>query len=285
MKTFILTFSLSFVFCSTSYSQNEINEILVFKASGEKPQPVNFTRRFITFGVGYELGLPTGSMTTGMNPIHSISLNSSLPLSFISPNLQMGIDFTYGLYGSKSFAINYRQGGNYINTTVNYNSDVAQIGMFANYLFNSKGKFQPYVLTKLGYLEMTSSFSVLDPKDPDACRVLENETIAGDGTLYLGYGFGIRLNVGTNTSNKRNFIDFSISQTRGNTIDYVNVNHLHDHNAPTQLSPDAKPINITFINAGTQNIHQHRIAELHSNPLNILQFKISYVAYLRSKRR
>ena len=285
MKTFILTFSLSFVFCSTSYSQNEINEILVFKASGEKPQPVNFTRRFITFGVGYELGLPTGSMTTGMNPIHSISLNSSLPLSFITPNLQIGIDFTYGLYGSKSFGINYRQGGNYINTTVNYNSDVAQIGMFANYLFNSKGKFQPYVLTKLGYLEMTSSFSVLDPKDPDACRVLENETIAGDGTLYWGYGFGIRLNVGTNTSNKRNFIDFSISQTRGYTIDYVNVNHLHDHNAPTQLSPGAKPINITFINAGTQNIHQHRIAELHSNPLNILQFKIGYVAYLRSKRR
>ncbi len=283
MKIFI--FIISWVFSCTCFSQKEMDSIFNFNTNIEKPPPISFTRKFITFGVGYEFGLPTGSMTKGMSPIHSISLNSSLPLNFISPNLQMGIDFTYGLYASKNFGINYRQGGNYINTTVNYNSDVAQAGMFANYLFNSKGKFQPYVLAKLGYLEMTSSFNVLDPKDPEACRVLENETIAGDGTLYWGYGLGFRLHVGTNTSNKRSFIDISISHTRGNTIDYVNVNHLHNHNAPTPLSADAKPINVTFINASTQNTHQHRIAELYSKPLNVLQFKLGYLAYLRLKRK
>ncbi len=284
MKKIILIFSLAFVFYCTSYSQNAPTKIIVSKAKGEKPPPNNFTKKFITIGVGYELGLPTGSMATGMSPIHSINVNSSLPLSFITPNLQMGIDVGYGLYGSKNFDINYRQGGNYINTSVIYNSDVAQAGMYANYLFNSKSKFQPYVLAKLGYLEMSSSFSVLDPKDPEACRVLEDETIASDGTLYWGYGIGFRLNVGKNTNNTRNFVDFSISHTRGNTIDYVNINHLHNHNAPTPLSADSKPLNVTFINASTQNIHQHRIAELYTKPLNILQFKIGYVAYLRLKR-
>lgn len=284
MKQIILTTCLLVIISSISYSQNGMDKILVSKVKGEKPPPTNFTRKFITVGGGYEFGLPTGSMTTGMSPIHSISLSSSLPLSFITPNLQMGVDLAYGLYGSKNFGINYRQGGNYINTNVIYNSDVAQAGINATYLLFPKNKVQPYVTAKMGYMELSSSFSVEDPRDPEACRVLESETIAGDGTMYWGYGIGFRWNVGNNTSRSRNFIDFSITQTRGNAVEYVNVNHLHDHNAPPTPTDGTKPLNVTFINASNQNIHQHRIAELYNNPLNLLQFKVGYVAYLRLKR-
>ncbi|MCU0321935.1 MAG: hypothetical protein MUE72_05920 [Chitinophagaceae bacterium] len=285
MKHIILTVFSFIGLCICSYSQNGVHEILVSKAKRETPPIPNFTRKFITVGGGYELGLPMSSMQTGMSPVHSISVSSSLPLSFITPNLQLGIDLAYGLYGAKRFGVNYRQNGNYINTAIQYSSDIAQGGIHANYLFLSNKKIQPYITGKLGYAELSSSFMVEDPRDPEACRALESETIHNDGTLYWGYGLGFRWNVGTNTNKTRNFIDFSITQTRGNNVDYVNTNHLHDHNAPPTPTDDSKPINVVFVNASNQNIHQHRIAELYNNPFNILQIKVGYVAYLRLKRR
>ena len=284
MKKFFFIISLINIFCYWGNCQNGMHEILKSKAKGEKPPTPKFTRKFITVGGGYELGLPMSSMKTGMSPVHSISVSSSLPLSFITPNLQMGVDLAYGLYGSKRFGINYRHNGNYINTAVQYNSDIAQAGIHANYLFLSNKKIQPYVSAKLGYAELSGSFMVEDPFDIDACRPLESETFHTDGTLYWGYGLGFRWNVGTNSNKTRNFIDFSITQTRGNNVDYVNTNHLHDHSAPPTPTDNSKPINVVFVNASNQNLHQHRIAELYNNPFNILQIKIAYVAYLRLKR-
>lgn len=285
MKQIVFTACIFIGVCFCSYSQNGMYEILVSKAKGEKPPISNFTKKFIIVGGGYELGLPMSSMKTGMSPVHSISLSSSLPLSFITPNLQMGVDLAYGLYGAKRFGINYRHNGNYINTVVQYSSDIAQVGVHANYVFLSKNKIQPYITAKLGYAELSSSFMVEDPRDPEACRVLESETIHSDGTLYWGYGIGFRWNVGINTNKSRNFIDFSITNTNGNNVDYVNINHLQDHNAPPTPTDDTKPINVVFVNASNQNLHQHRIAELYTNPFSVFQIKIGYVAYLRLKRR
>jgi hypothetical protein len=270
--------------CISSYGQNVIQENPFFNTYAASPSP-NFTRKFITIGVGYELGLPTGSMSNSMSPVHSVSVSSSLPMSFITPNLQMGIDLTYGLYGSKRFGINYRQNGNYINTAVQYSSDIAQAGIHANYLFFSKKRVQPYVTAKVGYAELTSSFMVEDPWDIDACRPLENETIYTDGTVYWSYGIGFRWNVGHNNSNAKHFIDFSIANTNGNSVEYINVNDLHDHHAPLTATANTTPINIAFANASNQNVHQHRIAELYNNPFSVLQIKVAYLAYLRLKRR
>lgn len=284
MKKYIFIILLINIFPKFSLSQTGMNQILLSKAKGEKPPMPKFTRKFITVAGGYAFGLPIGSMQKGMSPVHSIALSSSLPLSFITPNLQLGVDLAYGLYGSKRFGVNYRQNGNYINTAIQYNSDIAQGGIHANYLFFSNKKIQPYIIAKMGYAELSSSFMVEDPRDPEACRALESETFNTDGTLYWGYGVGFRWNIGNNTSKAQNFIDFSIIQTRGNPVHYVNVNRLHNHTTEPLPTDNTKPIHVTFVNASNQNIHQHRIAELYNNPFNLLQIKIGYVAYLRLKK-
>lgn len=284
MKKYIFIILFINMFSSLAFCQNGMNEILLSKAKGEKVPIPKFTRKFITVGGAYEFGLPIGSMQKGMSPVHSIAVSSSLPLSFITPNLQVGVDLAYGLYGSKRFGVNYRQNGNYINTVIQYNSDIAQAGIHAHYLFFSTKKIQPYLTAKMGYAELSSSFMIEDPRDPEACRALESETINSDGTLYLGYGVGFRWNIGNNTSKSQNFIDFSITQTRGNNVDYVNVNRLHNHTTEPVPTDNTKPIHVTFVNASNQNIHQHRIAELYNNPFNLLQVKIGYVAYLRLKK-
>lgn len=284
MKKFIFIILFITTFSYFGFCQNGMNKILLSKAKGEQAPIPKFTRKFITVGGSYEFGLPINSMQTGMSPVHSIVVSSSLPLSFITPNLQMGIDLGYGLYGSKRFGVNYRQNGNYINTAIQYNSDIAQAGIHANYLFFENKKIQPYITAKMGYAQLSSSFMVEDPRDPEACRALERETFHSDGTLYWGYGIGFRWNFGNNTSKARNFIDFSITQTNGNNVDYVNVNRLHNHTTEPLPTDNTKPIFVNFVNASNQNIHQHRIAELYNNPFNLLQVKLGYIAYLRLKR-
>lgn len=265
-----------------AYSQDMLTMFLNTKAE-EAKSIVPFSRKYVAVGTSYQLGLPIGNMTTGMSPVHSLHLSGALPLNFITPNLQMGLDAAYGIYGLKNFGIKYNQANNYINTTINYTSDVAQAGLFANYVFFANRKIQPFVTARFGYMALSSRFYVADPLDPDACRVLENETLQSDGTLYWGYGMGFRWNVCTNTEKNKHFIEFSVMQTMGNPIDYVNVSHLQNHTAPIAPTNDTKPIDVTFINPGNQNLHQHRIGELYNNPLNLLQFKIGYTVYLRLK--
>lgn len=282
MKKYLLFICTSCLLFIGANSQDMLNMYLNSKAQ-EAERVVPFTRKYIAVGTSYQLGLPMGSMTTGMSPAHSLHFSGALPLNFITPNLQMGLDVAYGIYGFKNFGIKYKQANNYINTTINYTSDVAQAGLFANYVFFANRKIQPFVTARFGYMALSSRFYVADPFDPDACRVLENETIQSDGTLYLGYGMGLRWNVGTNTERNKHFIEFSVMQIMGNPIDYVNVSHLQNHTAPIAPTNDTKPIDVTFINPGNQNLHQHRIGELYNNPLNLLQFKIGYTVYLRLK--
>lgn len=281
------TIFLGFIACFTSQgqSQDKMEQILTSIQGNENTPNFSFSKKFIALGTGYEFGLPVGRMATGMSPVHSLKMSSLLPINFITANLQMGVDVAYGLYGVRTFDINYRQNGNYINTSVMYNSDVAQGGVVANYLFFKKSKIRPYLSARMGYVSLSSSFSIQDPTDIDACRVLESKTIQSDGTLYWGYGFGLSWNIGKISSTSRHFIDFSVTKMGGNALDYVNVNYLHNHNSVQPLSSGAKPLNVTFVNANTQNTHDHRIAELYNNPLNILQLKIGYVVHLRLKSR
>lgn len=280
-KYLLIIYSLCFLSIE-AYSQDMLTMFLNTKAE-EAKRVVPFSRKYIAVGTSYQLSLPMGNMTTGMSPVHSLHLSSAVPLNFITPNLQMGLDAAYGIYGLKNFGIKYKQANNYINTTINYTSDVAQVGLHANYVFFAKRKIQPFVTARFGYMALSSRFYVADPLDQDACRVLENETIQSDGTLYWGYGMGFRWNVGTNTERSKHFIEFSVVQTRGNPIDYVNVANLHNHNSPPMPTIDTKPIDVTFVNPNDQNLHQHRIAEIYNNPLNLLQFKIGYTTYLRLK--
>jgi hypothetical protein len=85
--------------------------------------------------------------------------------------------------------------------------------------------------------------------------------------------------LGEPSNKSRDFLNLSFEKINGGEIDYVNVSSLHDHNTPQQTSNGEKPVNITFVNASSQNTHQHKIAEQFTNSLNMLQIKFSYTKY------
>ncbi|MCE3282482.1 MAG: hypothetical protein K0Q66_1219 [Chitinophagaceae bacterium] len=236
------------------------------------------TTKELVVGFGYELALPGGEMKKGMRSLHSMKITAAFPLESVCENMEAGIDLGYGLYGMKKINMRYNFSGNYVNTDVNYSSSVVQAGMTASYLFGRNNKLVPYVTAKAGYAGFFSAFQVEDPRDASSCRVVEHKSIASDGTAYWGYGGGLRIRQGTKYVS--NFIDVSIQKVRGGQVKYVNVNRMHDLSDPYVASGGA-PVKFEFVNGSTQQVHEHTVAELYRSALSLLQFTVTYVAYLK----
>ena len=48
----------------------------------------------------------------------------------------------------------------------------------------------------------------------------------------------------------------------------------------TIVDPGAKPLNVQFINASTQAIHEHTVAQVYISPLRMLEFRAGVVVML-----
>jgi hypothetical protein len=117
-----------------------------------------------------------------------------------------------------------------------------------------------------------------DPEDGGGCHALEQENIMNDKTMYWSAGGGLQINTGIFSKKKHNaraMIDLSANTIRGGDISYINTKHLMD--APTTTDPDGKPLNVQFINATTQSIHEHKVAQVYTSPLRMLEFRAGVV--------
>lgn len=247
-------------------------------------QPFREPKKFIGIDLGYGFSLPQGKMAHGINGIHNITAEATLPLNFISRNLFLQPNIAYGVYGFKEFGINYIHAGNYINTTINFNSSAYRGGLQLLYVWNRHKVLQPFAGLQAGYIEFASSFQVNDPLDPMACRALESDVFMADGTVYTGYLAGVNIRV---SKTEPHFIKFQVSQINGRAVNYVNANNItHQHQPPANNNnAENKPVFISFINPANNNIHQHQIGELFNHKVNLLEFKLSYLFYLRTSRK
>jgi len=230
----------------------------------------------MTVSAGYELGLPQGRFQNGMNPLHSLVVSGALPVAAISKNLHVGATLGIGEYANARYGVEYNNRGNYINTSIRYTSNVFQGGGQALYLFDLSNGVKPFVSAKAGYIGFFSNFLIDDPTDPDACRVLEHESIQADNTLYWGYGGGVRVAIGKG-SGTQNYIELSAHKTHGREIGYVNVDRLQQMNKPMDLSEGAQPVNVNFVSAGTNSVHGHTLAEVFRNRVDFLQLRLAWV--------
>jgi|GEM_PF-5020636 len=242
-------------------------------------QRPSFPDRYGVIGGGYQLGLAQGNFRQGMNAQHSLMAQGALPVTGLTSNLQLGAEIGYGIYAAERYRINYRAGVNYIDASINYTSSVLQGGVQATYLFGKDRLLTPYFTVRAGYMGFFSGFTIED-NDPLACRVLEQENILRDGSFYKGYGAGIRWRVGQEGRSRRHFVDLSVSHITGDPVDYANMDRLHRHGGPVETTK-GRPVQARFVAAGSNDVHEHTIAEVFRNRLNLVQVRLSYVTYLR----
>lgn len=278
MKHFYLLFLLASLNASGQCHSSRSRCATKKTTSQKTPRTAN---RYTMLGGGYELSLPAGAFRNGMGTAHSLFAQAGVPLRFISPRLLLGAEASYGTYATEGFTIDYQQGANKINTTVNYFSAVAQMGLMTQYVLCDKGRVQPYLSARSGYANFTSHFMVEDPSDAESCKLLDRGSLQSDATLYWGYGAGLRIAMG---KRRREAIDVSVQRTRGGKLDYINVDKLQHQSAPMTVTDGAKPVAVNFINASTNEMHQHTFAEVFRNPMDMVQVRVAYVTKLFRNR-
>jgi hypothetical protein len=133
----------------------------------------------------------------------------------------------------------------------------------------------PYLVGKAGLYDFHSNVVVEDPDDPDGCVALDRKNIIRDQTLYWSAGGGIQIDPSVFSKKKRREnnvrIDISAQTVRGGSIDYINTKHLM--NAQDVPEPGAKSVKARFINASTQHIHEHSVAQLYTSALRLFEIR------------
>ena len=99
--------------------------------------------------------------------------------------------------------------------------------------------------------------------------------------MYWSVGGGLQIDPAIFSKNKersRLTFDISANTIHGGTLNYINTKHLM---SPQDITdPDGKPLEVKFINASTQSIHEHTVAQVYTSPLRMLEFRAGITVQL-----
>lgn len=234
--------------------------------------------------LGYSLGAPQQKMNEKINPLHSLSAGIQFQVPKLDQRLQVGAEATWGTYANTSKEQTFTfSNGSSTRTMVSYSSNVLQGALTARVLLLKNKGVTPYISGKAGYASFYSRIYIEDPHDWDGCRPLDQKTLIKDGTIMGGYGGGLQVDwsvFNPKSDKRKGYIDLRVQNIRGNSINYINTKKLIDASAPPPPGEDGKAVSIKFINATTNEIHEHQVAEVYNTPLRMLEFKVSWVFVL-----
>jgi hypothetical protein len=233
--------------------------------------------------IGYSLSAPQQQMNEKINPLHSLAAGIQFQIPKVK-RLQLGAEASWGTYASTTKEQTFTfSNGSTTRTNVNYSSNVLQGALTARVLLLKNKGVTPYITGKAGYASFYSTIFIEDPHDVDGCRPLDQKTLLKDGTITGGYGGGLQIDwsvFSPKADKRRGFIDFRVQNIRGNNIEYINTKKLYDAGSAPTTDPDGKAVSVPFINATTNEIHEHQVAEVYNTPLRMLEFKVSWVFVL-----
>ena len=228
---------------------------------------------------GYNLSIPQGHMNDNINPAHSLQAGFLYKLNGPLKRLLVGFDAGIGIYAMKRIDQTFTFDNSFTSVVpVNYNSNILNANLNLRYnLADDEKLFIPYLTLKGGVYNFFSTVYVEDPQD-GGCHALERDNIIKDATLAWTGGAGVQIN--TSVFAKRKFrrnvmIDISANSVRGGRLDYINTKNLID--AQTISDPGSKPLQVQFVNASTQNIHEHTVAQVYNSPLRLLEIRVGIV--------
>jgi len=230
------------------------------------------------FSSSYSLGIARQEMGKNIQPAHSLQTGVLYQLPGTLKQLSLGVEFGIGIYAYERIDQTFQFDNNTSTVLpVDYSSNVFNANLQARFnLLSDKNFIIPYINAKGGLYNFYSSVYIGDPEDDGGCHALEQETLMNDKTMYWSAGGGLQINTGIFSKHKhssRTMIDISANTIRGGEISYINTKHLMDAPAPATTDPDAKPLNVQFINASTQSIHEHKVAQVYTSPLKMLEFR------------
>lgn len=223
---------------------------------------------------GYSMALPQGKMNDYINLTHSGFVRGIYRLPG-NKSLWIGADLSLGSYAQKTERQTYQfTNGATTETNVRFSSNVFNGHAVVGYDLIKQGSIIPYITAKAGLSNFYTSIYIEDPHDADGCKPLDNKNVYGDVTFSGGAGAGVRLDgKGIFKSHSNNWaIDLSVNYLKGGTLDYLNVRHLQDNSTSS-----GKEFSVKFVNVTTNEIHEHKVAEVYTSKLSQVDIRIGFV--------
>jgi hypothetical protein len=224
---------------------------------------------------GYSMGIPRGKMNDNINLTHTGTLQGIYRMPF-NKQLWAGVQLGLGGYAYKTERQTYRfRDGSTTVTDVNFSSNVFNgHGVIGFDLTKSSSAVVPYITAKGGISNFYTRIFIEDPHDVDGCRPIENRNMFKDATFSYGAGLGARLD-GKKFFKSRSdnwAIDVSVNYLTGGTLDYLNVRHLQS-TAPVS---DGKEFTVKFVNVTTNEIHEHKVAQVYTSKLQQVDVRVGF---------
>jgi hypothetical protein len=229
----------------------------------------------------YSLALPQQQMGKNIQAAHSVQAGVLYQVPQLK-NLSVGFELGLGLYAHEKINQTFKFDNNTTTVApVNYNSNVFNINLQSRFdlLDETQSPVVPYISAKAGLYNFFSNITIEDPQDPNGCHPLDRKNIINDKTLYWSAGAGLQVNPAVFTKRSgRLMIDISANTIRGGTLEYINTKNLMD--AQDMMASEGKPLMMKFINASTQSIHEHTVAQVYTTPLRFIEFRAGITAKL-----
>lgn len=177
--------------------------------------------------------------------------------------------------------------GSSTQTDVKYSSGFNQSSLGMKVQIGSDTRLiSGFVSPQIGTVRNQSRIVIYDPIDIDACAPLDRVKTH----KYRGYFYGTEVGVDLDFAlfwksapEGKNKFNISAMALQGfGMFNYVNIKHMKDHShylhedgEEMAVTDDGRTdVTATFINVSTQDIHQHKIAELYSSKLRMWQFSL-----------
>jgi hypothetical protein len=230
----------------------------------------------------YSFAAPQQQMAKNIQPIHSLQAGILYQLPKVK-QLSLGIEFGIGTYARKRIdqTFEFSPGVSSV-VPVDYSSNAFNANIQARFdLLSSKYFIIPYINVKGGVYNLFSTIYIDDPNDESGCHALEQKNIINDNTMYWSAGGGIQIDPAMFCKNScaknkgKVLFDIGANVIHGGTISYINTKHLVD--AQTVTDNESKPLEVKFINASTQQIHEHTVAQVYTSPLRLVEFRAGII--------
>lgn len=225
----------------------------------------------------------------------------------MSPNYGAGVQFSYkpanriplfielkgsvGQYDSRTSKETFIfDDGSATVTDVSFRSNMNKIQLGTKIYYTSFYRpVRGYVTPQIGYHFMNSRIRIEDPEDEDDCMPLKNRIAHRSSGLTYGLEAGLELDVigliGGDYSESR--VYFSVAYLGSfKKIDYVNTRYMNEHEHGVYegehghyVDSDGRALTAQFINLSSNDLHEHKIAEVYRTYLRFININIGYVWY------
>ena len=229
------------------------------------------------------IDLPVKSSMPKMSTVGGIGFTGSYSPFFHAP-VSLELKANIGGYGSRTISQTYQfDDGSQTITDVTYSSGMNKLLVGSKIMICGDYRaVRGYITPQIGTARFRSRIAIADPADSDACHPLDTDIRQKDrGWIYGGeIGAEIILSrlLPNRVSDEGHTLFFSASYLRGfDHFEYVNVKYMTDEVHTTMVTHTTADLNAEFINLNTNNIHEHKVAEVYHTPFEMIGLQFGYV--------